>query len=137
MSRRPRIVVVNPNSNETVTKGLEDALAPLVFPEGPEIVCRTLAEGPYGIESQADVESVAMPLRRMVAGEASADAWVIACYSDPGLHVCREATKRPVFGIAESGVLTALARADRFGVIAIKRTSIPRHIRYLRQMARA
>lgn len=134
MSRRPRIVVVNPNSNETVTKGLEDALAPLAFPEGPEIVCRTLAEGPYGIESQADVESVAMPLRRMVAGEASADAWVIACYSDPGLHVCREATKRPVFGIAESGVLTALARADRFGVIAIKRTSIPRHIRYLRQM---
>jgi Asp/Glu/hydantoin racemase len=31
-------------------------------------------------------------------------------------------------------VLTALARADRFGVIAIKSRSIPRHIRYLRQM---
>jgi Asp/Glu/hydantoin racemase len=63
-----------------------------------------------------------------------ADAFVIACYSDPGLHVAREGTNRPVFGIAESGVLTALARADRFGVIAIKSRSIPRHIRYLRQM---
>lgn len=134
MSRRPRILVVNPNSNETVTKGLEDALRPLAFVEGPEIVCRTLAEGPYGIESQADVDSVAMPLRRLMASEDDAAAWVIACYSDPGLHVCREATRRPVFGIAESGVLTALARADRFGVLAIKRTSIPRHIRYLRQM---
>ena len=62
------------------------------------------------------------------------DAFVIACYSDPGLHVCREGTSRPVFGIAECGVLTALARAERFGVIAIKQRSIARHMRYLRQM---
>ena len=31
-------------------------------------------------------------------------------------------------------MLTALARAERFGVIAIKSRSIPRHVRYLRQM---
>src|SRR5207245_3036008 len=61
-------------------------------------------------------------------------AFVIACYSDPGLHVCREGTDRPVFGIAECGVLTALARAETFGVIAIAQRSIGRHIRYLRQM---
>jgi Asp/Glu/hydantoin racemase len=48
--------------------------------------------------------------------------------------VCREGTDRPVFGIAESGVLTALARAETFGVIAIKQRSIRRHVRYLRQM---
>jgi allantoin racemase len=64
----------------------------------------------------------------------AADAYVIACYSDPGLHVCREATDRPVLGIAECGVLTALARADRFGVIAVRTRSIPRHLRALRQM---
>jgi Asp/Glu/hydantoin racemase len=133
MSRR-RIVVVNPNSNETVTRGLDDALRPLAFADGPEIVCTTLAEGPYGIETQADVESVAMPLRRLVESDNQADAFVIACYSDPGLHVCREGTERPVFGIAESGVLTALARAETFGVIAIKQRSIRRHVRYLRQM---
>ena len=133
MTRR-RIVVVNPNSNEAVTRGLDEALRPLAFAEGPEIVCTTLAEGPYGIETQADVESVAMPLRRFVESDNGADAFVIACYSDPGLHVCREGTARPVFGIAESGVLTALARAETFGVIAIKQRSIRRHVRYLRQM---
>ncbi|HKH97066.1 MAG TPA: aspartate/glutamate racemase family protein [Beijerinckiaceae bacterium] len=133
MTRR-RIVVVNPNSNEAVTRGLDEALRPLAFAEGPEIVCTTLAEGPYGIETQADVESVAMPLRRLVESDNGADAFVIACYSDPGLHVCREGTDRPVFGIAESGVLTALARAETFGVIAIKQRSIRRHVRYLRQM---
>ena len=131
---RRRILVVNPNSNEVVTKGLADALAPIAFEDGPEIDCVTLKEGPYGIETQEHVESVALPLRRLVAGSNDVDAFVIACYSDPGLHVCREATPRPVFGINEAGVLTALARGERFGVIAIGQRSIRRHVRYMRQM---
>ncbi|KMO21750.1 Asp/Glu racemase [Methylobacterium platani JCM 14648] len=126
------MLVVNPNSNDVVTRGLDRALAPLARP-GIVVECRALAEGPFGIQSQADVEQVALPLRDLVRREA-ADAYVIACYSDPGLHVCREATDRPVLGIAECGVLTALARADRFGVIAVASRSIPRHLRALRQM---
>jgi allantoin racemase len=131
---RPSILVINPNSNEAVTRGLDDALAPLRFADGPQIVCATLSEGPIGIETQEDVESVTLPLRRLVSSSEHVDAFVIACYSDPGLHVCREATPRPVFGINESGVLTALVRGDRFGVLAIRQRSIRRHIRYLRQM---
>jgi Asp/Glu/hydantoin racemase len=131
---RPRILVINPNSNVIVTKGLEVALQPLGFADGPEIVCTTLDEGPYGVESQADADSVVMPLRRLVESDNGSAAFVIACYSDPGLHVCREGTDRPVFGIAECGVLTAMTRAETFGVIAIAQRSIRRHIRYLRQM---
>lgn len=133
MGSNRRVVVVNPNSNEAVTRGLEAALQPLAT-GGSEIECATLAEGPLGIETQADVESVTLPLKRFVESHNGAGAFVIACYSDPGLHVCREATDRPVFGIAECGVLTALARAERFGVIAIRTRSIARHMRYLRQM---
>jgi len=131
---RPRILVINPNSNVIVTKGLEVALQPLGFADGPEIVCTTLDEGPYGVESQADSDSVVMPLRRLVESDNGSAAFVIACYSDPGLHVCREGTDRPVFGIAECGVLTAMTRAETFGVIAIAQRSIRRHVRYLRQM---
>ncbi|WP_293794797.1 aspartate/glutamate racemase family protein [uncultured Bosea sp.] len=134
MSRRPRILVINPNSNEMVTEGLRQALAPLAFAEGPEILCESLRDGPIGIETQEHVESVTLPLRRRIEAASDVDAFVIACYSDPGLHIAREGTASPVFGIAECGVLTALTRADRFGVIAIKSRSIPRHIRYLRQM---
>jgi len=129
---RPVIHVINPNSNTVVTAGLEQALAPLVFADGPQIRCSTLAEGPIGIESQADVESVVLPLRRMVAADTEAAAFVIACYSDPGLWACREVTGKPVFGIAECGVATALTRGDRFGVIAIRTKSIRRHLRQLR-----
>jgi allantoin racemase len=132
--KRRRILVVNPNSNEVVTQGLAEALVPIEFADGPQIECRTLREGPYGIETQEHVESVVLPLRRLAAGNNDVDALVIACYSDPGLAACREATQRPVFGINESGVLTALARGERFGVIAIAQASIRRHLRYLRQL---
>jgi allantoin racemase len=131
---RARIHVINPNSNQVVTDGLAAALKPLDFADGPEIVCSTLADGPFGVENQMHVEQVKVPLRRLVESDSQSSAFVIACYSDPGLHVCREGTNRPVFGIAESGVLTALARGDRFGVIAIAQRSIRRHVRYLREM---
>ncbi|MDX6750464.1 aspartate/glutamate racemase family protein [Geminicoccaceae bacterium 1502E] len=130
------ILVINPNSNGEVTAGLDRALEPLRVAGGPGISCMTLEEGPLGIESQADVEAVALPLRRVVQASA-ADAFVVACYSDPGLHVCREATAKPVLGIAESGMLTALTRGERFGVVAILGRSIPRHLRYIRQLGLA
>jgi allantoin racemase len=133
-SARPRIHVINPNSNTVVTDGLAAALKPMMFADGPEIICTTLSEGPYGVENQLHVEQVKVPLRKLVENDQQSSAFIIACYSDPGLHVCREGTTRPVFGIAESGVLTALARGDRFGVIAIAQRSIRRHIRYMREM---
>jgi Asp/Glu/hydantoin racemase len=124
------IIVINPNSNEAVTTGIDTALAPLRIPGGPEIRCLTLKEGPPGIQSQADVESVVLPLaKRAVALESEAGAFVIACFSDPGLHAVREAVKKPVLGIAECGVLTALTMGQSFGVIAILKGSIPRHKR--------
>ena len=130
----PSILVINPNSNPAVTRGFDEALEPLRHPGGVRIVCETLAEGPFGVESQAHVESVALPLARLVAERPEASAFVIACYSDPGLFVCREATPKPVLGIAECGLLTAMGRGQRLGVIAIAERSIPRHIRYMRQM---
>ena len=134
MGTNKRIVVINPNSNQTVTDGIAEGLKPLSISGGPEIECITLVEGPFGIESQEDVDAVVFPLRECVSRIEKADAYVIACYSDPGLDICRKATKKPVFGIQESGVLTALSKGNKFGVIAITDGSIKRHLRYLRQM---
>ncbi len=127
------ILVINPNSNQAVTDAISDAVAPLRRPD-VTIDCMTLAEGPFGIESQVDADKVVLPLRDLVTRRDDADCFVIACYSDPGLAVCREATEKPVLGIQECGVLTALARGDRFGVIAISERSIKRHIRAMRRM---
>jgi Asp/Glu/hydantoin racemase len=129
------IYVINPNSTEAVTDAIDEALEPLRAIDGPEIECLTLAEGPPGIETQRDVDGVVSPLlRRAAALENAAGAFVIACFSDPGIHALREQSARPVLGIAECGVLTALSIAPRFGVLAILPGSIPRHRRYFASM---
>jgi Asp/Glu/hydantoin racemase len=125
------IVVINPNSTEAVTQAIDRALAPLRLAGGPQIVCQTLAEGPPGIESQSDADSVIAPLCRSLAAQDNmAAAFVIACFSDPGLHAARETTAKPVLGIAECGIVTALTLGQRFGVISILAKSVPRHLRY-------
>ncbi|RYY59408.1 MAG: Asp/Glu racemase, partial [Comamonadaceae bacterium] len=101
------VFVINPNSTASVTAGIDAAMAPLRMAGGPEIRCLTLAEGPPGVQSQADVEGVVAPLARLAKSlEAEAGAFVIACFSDPGLHLLRETVRRPVLGISECGVLT-------------------------------
>jgi Asp/Glu/hydantoin racemase len=42
-------------------------------------------------------------------------------------------TDRPVFGIAECAMMTALTRGDRFGVISILANSAKRHWRHMRE----
>lgn len=127
-----RILVINPNSTEAVTRGIDEAVEPLRMAGGPAIDCVTLKEGPPGIETQQHVDGVVQPLLKLVRErESEYAAFVIACYSDPGLHSVREATKKPVLGISECGILTALTLGHRFGVIAILKQSIPRHLRYV------
>jgi len=127
-----RILVINPNSTEAVTRGIDEAVEPLRIPGGPAIECVTLEEGPPGIETQQHVDGVVAPLLKLVRErESQYAAFVIACYSDPGLHSIREATKKPVLGISECGILTALTLGQKFGVIAILRQSIARHLRYV------
>jgi len=130
-----KILVINPNSTVAVTQGIDEAMAPLRMRGGPGIDCVTLAEGPPGIETQQHVDGVVAPLVKLVLEKQAGYAgFVIACYSDPGLHSVREATTKPVLGISECGILTALTLGQRFGVIAILQKSIPRHLRYMGAM---
>ena len=130
-----RIVVINPNSSVDVTNGIDAAMQPLRFSDGPSIDCLTLKDGPPGIETQRHVDSVVGPLCDLIEREGNnTDAFVIACFSDPGLHSARETTTRPVMGISESGITTALTLGEKFGIIAILPKGITRHKRYIRQM---
>jgi Asp/Glu/hydantoin racemase len=109
-----RILVINPNSTEAVTRGIDAAMEPLRMQGGPAIECVTLKDGPPGIENQGHVEQVVPLIGAMVKQrDGDCSAFVIACYSDPGLHAARELTTRPVLGIAECGILTALTLGQR------------------------
>jgi allantoin racemase len=134
VASRRRILVINPNSSASVTAAIDAALEPLRLPGGPDILVTRLEGGPSGIISQQDADIVAPRLANLI-GRDGADAFVIACFSDPGLHGAREAAKgRPVMGIGEWGVLSALTLGERFGIVALSRASVGRQQRMVRQM---
>ena len=134
MSPAKEIIVINPNSNEHVTSSMNTALEPLRLTNGPIIRSVTNVNGPSGIESQQDADTAALQVVDIIKRNNSADAFVIACFSDPGISAAREVTNKPVFGIAESGILTALSLGSSFGILAILDTSVPRHVRYIRSL---
>lgn len=122
------LIVINPNSSQRVTDGIDAAIDPLrAF--GIPVRCLTLAEGPPGIESQRQADLTIAPMLALATAQTDAAGYVIACFGDPGLHALRDQTALPVVGIQEAAVMTALTLGQRFGVIAILPTSIPRHLR--------
>jgi allantoin racemase len=133
-----RILVINPNRSEACSAGIDAALAPFRFPGGPGFEVATLAEGPPAIYDWRDWHAVVEPLCRLIERDARADCpadcYAIACASDPGIEAARAVTRRPVLGVFRSAVAAAVARAERFGVIAIVEASKARHRAALRAM---
>lgn len=127
-----RILIINPNSNESVTAGLRDSLRQ--FSTEADVKCCTLEDGPFGIESDEDISKVIPLLRHKISASQQYDAIVIACYSDPGLRECRATFDQPIFGLQESAVREAVSVGGNFGVLALSDESIQRHLRYLKEL---
>ncbi|MDN7180630.1 aspartate/glutamate racemase family protein [Caballeronia sp. SEWSISQ10-4 2] len=129
------IHVINPNSLADVTGRIDRAVQPGASTGGPALRCITLETAPPGIVSQRDADSAATLVADYVErNDAVASAFVIACYSDPGLFAAREITKKPVIGIGQAGLSAALQLGERVGVIAVSSRGIPRHLRYYRTL---
>ncbi|SLN27689.1 Asp/Glu/Hydantoin racemase [Aquimixticola soesokkakensis] len=124
------IVVVNPNSCTAVTQGLREALRPF---GGRFEVC-DIPASPATIATQEDVDRAGLVFADICAARPQAAAFVTACFSDPGLYLARSKVRQPVIGIQEAGILAAMSRADRFGIIALSPKSIERHLRKIRTM---
>lgn len=127
------ILVINPNSSASCTAGIAAALAPLSAPGLPAFRVTALPDGPPAIVTWRDWYGVAEPLCRTVETTPAA-AYVVACVSDPGLEAVRQATARPVLGMLRCAIAAALARAERFGMIAFTEASRPRQRRALQAM---
>ncbi len=127
------ILVINPNSSKSVTQSMEACLIPVRAATRHRIDCIELAKSPPGIETDAHVSAVIPNVIEAVTAS-TADAIVLACFSDPGIAEVRKRIDRPVFGIAESAYLAALGLGARFGIISLGQSSIDRHLRYLKTL---
>ena len=79
--------------------------------------------GPRTVEGYLDGDLAAVAVASEVARLSNmADAFVIACFSDPGLFSTREITDKPVVGIAQASMVVALQLGHMFSIL----TPLPR-----------
>jgi allantoin racemase len=120
------IKVINPNTTAGMTAKIGEAARRVAAP-GTEILAVSPEGGPVSIEGHYDeAVSVIGVLEEVRKGEAEdADAYVIACFGDPGLLPAREIATGPVLGIAEAAMHAATFIATGFSVITtLKRTCV-------------
>lgn len=128
-----RIKVINPNTTLEMTAGIGEAARSVARP-GTEIIDVSPEFGPASIESYYDEYVAACGvLDEIRKGEdENIDAYIIACYGDPGLHAAREMTEKPVIGIAEASFYTAAMLAARFTIVSV----VPRVRTMLEELVR-
>lgn len=118
--------IINPNTTEGMTATIAEAARRIALPD--TLVTATQPDdGPVSIESHFDeaISAVGV-LEEVLAGErGGVDAYVIACFGDPGLMAARELTRAPVIGIAEAAFHMATLVSTRFTVVTtLGRTGI-------------
>ncbi|MBO9534815.1 MAG: aspartate/glutamate racemase family protein [Solirubrobacteraceae bacterium] len=128
------IKVINANATDSMTEIIGESARAVAGP-GVTIDAVSNATGPLSIEGHED-EAMCLPglLAEVRAGEAAGvDAYVIACFSDPGLLAAREIAAGPVVGIAEAAMRAAAYLGRGFSVITTLERSAP-HTRHLAEV---
>jgi allantoin racemase len=121
-----KINVINPNTSATMTAQI-GAAARAVAAAGTVIEAVQPSFGAPSIEGHHDdVWAAAGVAEQVRLGEAAgADAHVIACFGDPGLHGARELARGPVIGIAEAAFHAASMITTGFSVVTtLERTVV-------------
>ena len=118
------IKLINPNTTEAMSRMIDEA-ASLVASPGTRIVTATSRSGAASIEGHYDEAMSILGIVDEIMREPEAEAYVIACFGDPGLLAAREITTAPVLGIAEAAMHAATFVATGFSVVTtLERTRI-------------
>ena len=119
-----RIKLINPNTTVAMTRSMASA-ARDVAAAGSEIDAVTSESGPVSIEGHYDEAIAVLGLLDVMRSDPTADAYIIACFGDPGLLAAREITAAPVLGIAEAAMHAATFVATSFSIVTtLDRTRI-------------
>ena len=119
-----RIKVINPNTTQSMTDTIA-AAARAIANLGTEIIAVTSRSGAVSIEGHYDEAMSIVGLVDAINEDPTADAYIIACFGDPGLLAAREITSAPVLGIAEAAMHAASFVATGFSVVTtLERTRV-------------
>lgn len=118
------VKLINPNTTASMTEAMSIA-ACSVAAQGTRIIATTSRSGAASIEGHYDEALSIIGLIDEIRDGEPADAYVIACFGDPGLLAAREITAAPVLGIAEAAMHAASFVATGFSVVTtLERTRV-------------
>ena len=120
-----RILIINPNSDETMTKAIQETAKAFANNEY-SVICKHTPGAPKFIETYED-QTVAAPgmIQLVRENEEDFDGFIIACHCDPNLDTLKEITKKPVVGIGEASMKIASMLGHSFSVVSMTKHSIP------------
>ncbi|SIR33021.1 allantoin racemase [Rhizobium sp. RU20A] len=121
-----RLLVINPNTNPTVTQRVRKVAEAIVTPQTSVSVVNP-AEGPFSIETVAHrhaAEPRVLDLVRHTLNNRY-DAYVFACFDDIALFETRAMTGVPVVGTCEAGIAAARTMGARFSIITTVHAAVP------------
>jgi len=120
-----RILVVNPNTTESMTRSMAEAARRYGAPE-TEIVGVTPSWGAPGIEGSFEgLLSAAAVMQAVTTYPDPFDAVVMAGFGEPGREGVRELLDVPVMDITECSALMACTLGTRFSVVTTIRHFVP------------
>ena len=126
-----RLLLINPNTTASMTAAIEATAASAA---GPDTVVEAInpAVGPASIENDDDERRCVPGLLDQVRAAAARpettrpDAYVVACFGDPGLDEVRNLIDVPVLGIAQAAMHAAALTAGSFSVVTSMSATVPR-----------
>lgn len=124
------LLIINPNTTRAMTKTIAAAAQSVT---AAEIIAATPDHGPVSIEGHYDAAFAVPGVIAEIQKHPAADAVVIACFDDTGLHAARCLCAAPVVGIGEAAFHTASLVCDKFTVITTLARSISTLENNLRQ----
>ncbi|RJT07596.1 aspartate/glutamate racemase family protein [Halococcus sp. IIIV-5B] len=114
-----QIKAINPNTTLEMTENI-GKVADQYTDASTDVVAVSPENGPISIESYYD-DYLAIPglLKEIRTDEEEFDAFINACWGDPGINACREVTDKPVVGIAEASMYVANMLGATFSVATV------------------
>ncbi|MDV3350314.1 aspartate/glutamate racemase family protein [Leptolyngbyaceae cyanobacterium CCMR0082] len=110
------IKIINGNTCQPMTANINASAQAIKF-LNTEIITVQPQTGPESIESFYD-EYLAIPgILEQIILDTSSDAFILACWGDPGIEAAREITSKPVVGIAEASLYMANMLAAKWSVV--------------------
>ncbi|HEY9877884.1 MAG TPA: aspartate/glutamate racemase family protein [Leptolyngbyaceae cyanobacterium] len=111
-----RLKIINGNTCEPMTRSIDETAQRVRSPYTKIVTVQPKA-GPESIECYYD-EYLAIPsILEQIVLDTDSDAFILACWGDPGIEAAREITSRPVVGVAEASMYVVNMLAPKWSVI--------------------